>query len=783
MFYINTNPLPLPGFALRSEKLKWPLALLLSAMAGGSLAQQPAQSGGDSAKPLRLSTVIVTSQKREEAVQEIPVTLNALGGEKILREQIGTSAQEVLNYVPNASAFGSNHGKPRWWIRGIGTGNPQPDATSPIGVYHDDVYIANSEYTGLPIFDLERVEVLSGPQGTLWGKNTTGGAINIISRQPRFKPDGYLKFNAGTDDFKVLEGAIGGGLFEETLAGRLSFHQDEIGPQYRNITTGGREGTVQDQVVRGQLLAAFTPDLTATLNLHHRLYETAGRSPSGSVRNPGTDYYWPIIQRNPRNDVIEGPDGTSTNQGELEQNGANLRIRWSIGEYELTSISGYDKFSNYSTAAPGELSANATDNDNEEYQISQEIRLTSPRADRFNWIAGFHYFANEYERQLYTATFAGLPLPTGANSASNRLVDQSYTFDSESYALFLSTTYNFTDSFYLTAGIRFTNENKTVKAYKTTWGAGTTFGNQINWLDTVTRGAVLSGASNTFTYADANHDETWDALTWDITPTWQIDPTKRVYLRYARGIKAGGFNTNISRADQLTVLDPETLDSVEAGFKSELFDNRLFLNAAIFGYQFEDAQVNISGPYGAPNADLGVRDNLSVLQNIPEGEGYGAEVTVQALLTERLSLSGNVGLLRTEFETFNVENTDTWLSGSEFVRSPHLTSLLQADYRIPVGNDSAVILSGDWRFQDRQFFYVNNQDNPFLQQKAYSLFNVRVAYESAGSKDLLTLALNNALDKEHYVHGSVVSQSASVNGWGRTEGPERNWLLSYTRRW
>src|SRR5690606_29823413 len=276
-------------------------------------------------------------------------------------------------------------------------------------------------------------------------------------------------------------------------------------------------------------------------------------------------------------------------------------------------------------AAPGLLSANATDNSNEEYQISQEIRLASPRADKFNWIAGFHYFTNEYERQLYTATFRGLPLPTGMNSASNRLVDQSYTFDSESYALFLSTTYNFTDSIYLTTGIRFTNENKTVKAYKTTWGGGTTFGNQNHWLETVNQGAVLAGPSNTFTYAEANQDETWDAVTYDITPTWAIDPSKRIYLRYAHGIKAGGFNTNISRADQLTVLDPETLDSLEVGFKSELLENRLRLNASLFGYTYKEAQVNISGPYGAPDPDLGVRDNLSVLQNIPKGDGHGAE--------------------------------------------------------------------------------------------------------------------------------------------------------------
>ena len=734
-------------------------------------------------KPLKLATVIVTSQKREEAVQQVPTTLNVLGGDKFQKEEIGTSAQEVLNYIPNASAFGSGHGKPRWWIRGIGTGNPQPDATSPVGVYHDDVYIANSEATGLPIFDLERVEVLSGPQGTLWGKNTTGGAINIISRQPRFTPDGYLKFTHGTDDFKVVEGAVGGALIDETLAGRFSFHQDEIGPRYRNITTGGKEGTLQDRVLRGQLLAVLSPDVKATLKLHHRLYQTGGGSPSGATRNPGTDYYYPIIEYNPSNDVIEGPDRTRSNQSEREQNGVNLRLIWNIGDYELTSISAYDKFEDKSTSGPGLYSANATDNTNSESQINQELRLASPRANPFNWIAGLHYFTNEYERQLFTATFRDIPLPTGVNSANNRLVDQGYSFDSKSYALFLSTTYQFTEQFKLTTGVRYTNENKTVQAYKTTYGPTTSFADQNRWLETVTLGNVLSGASNTFTEADANHDKTWDAVTYDITPAYDISSTQRAYFRYARGIKAGGFNTNISRADQLKVLKPETLDAVEAGYKSEWLDNRLNFNAALFGYVFKDAQVNISGPYGALNPDTGVNDNLSVLQNIPKGTGYGAEFSVQALVTEQLSINANLGLLRTEFDAFTVEGTSTRLVGSEFVRSPHATALFQADYRIPLESGHAFILSGDWRFQDRQFFYVNNQNNPLLQQPAYSLVNLRASYETYGGADLFSFSINNLLDKEHYVHGSVVTQSPSVNGWGRTRGPERNWLLSYTRRW
>uniref|UniRef100_UPI001F58CA4E TonB-dependent receptor plug domain-containing protein n=1 Tax=Sphingobium sp. Sx8-8 TaxID=2933617 RepID=UPI001F58CA4E len=128
--------------------------------------------------------IVVTAQRREERLQDVPVAVTALDKDLFSIGGLGRSANEVLNYVPNASAGTQQHGRPRWWIRGVGAGQQQLDLANPVGFYLDDVYISNSSATGLPLFDLERVEVLRGPQGTLWGKNTTGGAINVISKRP-----------------------------------------------------------------------------------------------------------------------------------------------------------------------------------------------------------------------------------------------------------------------------------------------------------------------------------------------------------------------------------------------------------------------------------------------------------------------------------------------------------------------------------------------------------------------------------------------------------------------
>jgi len=169
-----------------------------------------------------LEKVTVTAQKREESVQEVPAPVSVLSGDKIRQASLN-SANEITRYIPNASAGTvDGHGRPRWWIRGLGTGDQGANTVSPVGIYMDDVYISNISATGFPLFDLDRVEVLRGPQGTLWGKNTTGGAINFISKKPSFKEDGYFKVDVGNYANRAVEGAYGDTLIEDKLAARVS---------------------------------------------------------------------------------------------------------------------------------------------------------------------------------------------------------------------------------------------------------------------------------------------------------------------------------------------------------------------------------------------------------------------------------------------------------------------------------------------------------------------------------------------------------------------------------
>ncbi len=155
--------------------------------------------------------IVVTAQHREERLQDVPSAVTALSKDQFTTGGIGRSANEVLNYVPNATAGTQQHGRPRWWIRGVGAGQQQIDLANPVGFYLDDVYISDASATGLPLYDLQRVEVLRGPQGTLWGKNTTGGAINVISERPHVSgdQDSYVKLEYGSYDDKIAEGGLG----------------------------------------------------------------------------------------------------------------------------------------------------------------------------------------------------------------------------------------------------------------------------------------------------------------------------------------------------------------------------------------------------------------------------------------------------------------------------------------------------------------------------------------------------------------------------------------------
>ena len=347
---------------------------------------QPASTSSP-ASPAQLKAVVVTAQRREETAQAVPTAISVVSGESLVDSGVGRSAGEVLNSVPSASAATQLHGRPRWWIRGVGTGQQQLDFANPIGFYLDDVYISNASATGFPLFDLDRVEVLRGPQGTLWGKNTTGGAVSVVSRRPDFDSnDGYLKFDYGTFHDKLVEGASNGIIWSKRLAARASFHIESRDGRFDNLYDGRSAGEFQDAAARLQLLGKITDDLEALANVHVRKYTTngavatvIGSGASGAYR----DNYVPSTNLN---DISTNAPNTS----DVRQTGANLTLKWKLQGYALTSITGFEEYKETTLSdgdyTPLEISRGWVDAVSRQY--SEEVRLASPHADRLNWVAG-----------------------------------------------------------------------------------------------------------------------------------------------------------------------------------------------------------------------------------------------------------------------------------------------------------------------------------------------------------------------------------------------------------
>ena len=234
--------------------------------------------------------VLVTARRREEKAQDVPIAITNLSGNFLREHEDIRLAQDVVSFAPNVNAAATDgRERPRWFIRGVGTNNTDANGVSQIGVYRDEVYIANVYAQAFPLFDQERVEVLSGPQGTLWGKNTTGGAISFISKAPGFVTNGYARATIGSNDEWGVEGAIGGALIKDKLAGRIAYYHDQDDGWYKNVYNGDvlpanaaagpdfsnarTVGKNDETAVRGQLLYTPNNDVSILLSAHHREYK------------------------------------------------------------------------------------------------------------------------------------------------------------------------------------------------------------------------------------------------------------------------------------------------------------------------------------------------------------------------------------------------------------------------------------------------------------------------------------------------------------------------------
>jgi iron complex outermembrane receptor protein len=593
-------------------------ALILAAFSGLSFAQEEPQEGVPEEKieiPIAVGEITVTAQKREQDIQDVPVSVSILQGEDLdILTAGGADVRALSGRVPSLvmeSSFGRAF--PRFYIRGLGNPDFDLNASQPVSMVVDEVVLENPVVKGMPLFDLDRVEVLRGPQGTLFGRNTTAGIVKFETVRPSQEFDAYARLSYGTYDTVDFQAAVGGAL-TKTLSGRFSGlyqsrsdwvdNKNEQGPENK---LGGYDTTA----FRGQLLWEPNDRFSGLLNIHGWNVDGTARIFRANILQSGTSNLVPDF----RQDVVYH-DGK--NEQDIDAFGGILRFEYDFGAATFTSITGYETLEMFSRgdidggfgavfappSGPGFIPfpSESADGLPDLDQFTQEFRIASNGGESWNWLAGVFYF----DESLQADTFS-------FNSLAPGNPQDGYAFqiqDAKAYALFGSVDWLVSDRWNLTGGLRFSHDEKDFSAER----PDPTF--QLPTFQPITEST----------------DE--DFVSWDLSATYKASANVNVYGRVATSFRApsiqgrilfcadfeGGLNP---ATNCVSIADTEEILSTEIGIKSILAENRLRLNLTGYVYEIDGQQVTA----------VGGEFNTATLLNVDTTEGYGFEADIQWIPT------------------------------------------------------------------------------------------------------------------------------------------------------
>ncbi|WP_116366687.1 TonB-dependent receptor [Parahaliea mediterranea] len=720
-----------------------------------------------------LEEVVVTAQKRSESVQDIPVAVTGMSADSL--EQFGfEDAGDISAQVPNMQSSGPyGDVQPIFSIRGVSMSDYNSNQASPVGVYVDEAYLGAVYTHGMNFFDVERIEVLRGPQGTLYGKNTTGGAINIITRTPDI--DGPLTGNIalGTGSYgeRSASGAIEGTLIDGSLAARAAFNYKKDDGYFDNKLGG--DDMAQTDYRAGRIALNWQ----ASDNFSAVLKYTAGKSdpiatpPRGEGRIPVSglgDVDITGYQRPSSFDAYEG-EINKVGHTNVDINQTTLRMTYEGEAYTVVSVSSwYD--AEYFQAA--DTDGGPTRNLEIDWQssteaISQDLRLVSQFDGMFNFIAGIYYGKEKLDMHNLLTLYASPTIFAG--SATGDLLAQYGTFDQrqdtekESVAGYSQFGWDITDRLGLDIGVRYTRDENELTYINSSrldlegnplgsWVPGNITGTLVDApfippeSDPAGVGFYISGPYTTA--SGPTFDKTENEWTGKISVDYAFSDSLMTYLSYSRGYRSGSFNSGTYYTPRMHVDDiyasPEFVNTWEAGFKSDLLDQRLRINAAAFFYDYKDQQfINV----------VGVSSNL---QNAGSSEIYGLELELWARPSENLTIQAAIGWLETEFNTLelgdSVNGGTIDLSGNELISAPKLNFSLAADYDIRLSDWGSLRAHVDTSYQDDQWFSAYNDDIGYghIQQDGYWLLNSRLSL-LFGEAENYTLAIwgKNLADEEY----------------------------------
>ena len=679
---------------------------------------------------------MVVAQKREQNLQDVSASVTAITGAQFKAlgmDNVAAVTAQTPNF--NYTSPAGEGAKPGLSIRGVGINSFADTAEGPVAMYVDEVLLGALPGQTSLLFDIERVEVLRGPQGTLYGRNNTAGLVHFMTRKPSAEFAAYGEAMFGSYERIKFEGAAGGPL-SDRVRGRVSFLHDENHGYQVDQIRGGRSAAANVEAYRLQLDIDLSAAADLRLNLHGA---NANNTPTvykhrGLLTANGDDCELDAIQARQCFDAFGFRDANSNpDRVTLDPNfdvdlhnrtfGTSAKLTWERGPWQLLSITALEKVEKTHTEASfaGIDLPNASTLSIDADQVTQEVRLHH-NSDSTHWLLGFYYYS-DHKEGLHSV---GPPQFTSFHNA--------YDQDTQAFALFAHWERRITRRLAAQAGLRFTGE-KTGASNQVDPGA------EFNWNSPPDMPA--------FPPFMRKDDLESDDLSWDFGLNWQAGDDTLLFLNIAKGFKSGGFNTGgfLGAPEELAPYDSETVTLYEAGLKTTRLGGRLRCNFTAFYGDYQDFQAF------TPNLLPGGSNVVTRLANAGSAEVWGFEAELAATPTAYFEMQLGLGYLRTEtfnFTSIGLDGAVIDVSGSELVLSPELSAngvfrLLQP----MLGGEGA--LQVDFNYSDEYFFSPANK--PHEVGGGYLIWNLRAAWSSGNERYQAAVFVKNLSDKRYIIEG------------------------------
>ena len=744
-----------------------PLAVAVAISTAATLpvaaqAQEPIRRG--SASTL-LEEVVVTARKREEGAQEVPLSVSAFSADQLNALKV-RDLNGLKVGMPNVSLedVGTTRGTANFSIRGLGINSSIPSIDPTVGVFVNGVYLGVNNGIIFDIFDLESIEVLRGPQGTLFGRNVTGGAILLNTKKPGDELEATAKYAVDTGDMGGINsyymGAIGGPVTDNLGARLVLYYNDDDG-QFENEFNGDDFGEIEQKMARGTI--TWAPADRTDITLVYEYTDIEGEGPAAQTHtnggypnaNPPQGPTGGAFVNFDRDDFKFSIDEPGSQDNDTSFFTAKLDQGIDFGDGTITAIYGYRDYSAESVSdidaqpvwnfhAPAWLDAT---------QNSFELRYNGTFADRANVTVGTFYFDNDMDyherRQLVGLTSSFTPGPKGEVVVLGAQFDGGGEYEVESYTFFASVDYDLSEQWTLTAGINYSSEDKDVKIASLSQNIS-----QLAPIDGSAGCNIVKGPDCPYDFVD---DDSWDNWAPKLGVTYHMSDESRLYAHWTRGYRSGGYNlrnTSFDPNDTPGPFDEEEVNNYEIGYKSTHEWGRL--NAAVFYNEIDDMQRELN----LPSQGAGV---IQLVRNTASATITGVEVDATISLTDGLLLLASAGYIDAEYDEVNLDlNGDGVVDGQDedldIPRAPEWTYSLGLTYDMDIGSWGYMTARTTYSYRDDMAYTDNNLG--FIDE--LKMLDAGLDFYSNSGKWVFSLYGRNLLDEAN--HGGDTQLPQDIGG-------------------